>query len=124
MTQLIINGLYLPQTSNDNYSCYPTALGTQIEMISGRIVEEVRGVVQVINYSFDCMDNTTYTQLMQHLRSNEPITVVYLPDDSTAMKSSKFLCTAKPMPTFAFDVDGKAVWHNVSFTLREVNPHA
>lgn len=123
MTQLIINGLYLPQTSNDNYSCYPTALGTQIEMISGRIIEEVRGTVQVINYSYDCMSDATYKELLRHLRSKEAMTVVYLPDDSSAMASSKFLCTAKPMPTFAFDVDGRAVWHNVSFTLREVSPH-
>jgi len=123
MTQLIINNLYLPQTSNDNYSCYPETLGTQIEMISGRIVEEIRGTVQTINYSYDCMDATTYTTLLGHLRSKEALNVVYLPDDSNTMKSSKFICTAKPAPTFAFDKDGTAVWHNVSFTLREVRPN-
>lgn len=122
MTQLIINGTYLPRTSRDKYKCYPQALTTQVEMISGRLVEEVRGTVQIVEYSYDKMDNATYTALLTALRGNN-ISVTYLPDDSDTMRAGTFLCTSKPTPTFAFEIGGKAMWHNVSFVLREVKPH-
>ncbi|MBU5627703.1 hypothetical protein KQI82_12365 [Oscillibacter sp. MSJ-2] len=123
MTQLICGGVRLPQTSHDNYKCYPSQLGKQIEMISGRIVTEVRGTVQIIEYSYDKMPDEIYTALLAVLRSKQAFPVVYLPDDSDVMMSSQFICTAFPTPTFAFDVSGKAVWHNTAFTLREVAPH-
>lgn len=92
-------------------------------MIDGTLTFEVRGTVQIIEYSYDKMDNGTYLALLAVLRSKSAFTVVYLPDDSDTMISSKFICTTQPTPAFAFDVGGKAVWHNVSFVCREVTPH-
>ena len=123
MIQLIINGIYLPQTSNDKYSSRPKQLGEQIEMISGRIVTEVRGTVQIITYSYDKMPDDTYRALLAALRSETAIPVAYLPDDSDTLATGNFICTEKPTPTFAFAKNGGAVWHNVTFTLREVRPH-
>ena len=40
MTQLIINGIYLPETSKDKYQCYPGELSVNVQMISGRTVQE------------------------------------------------------------------------------------
>ncbi len=122
MTQLILNGTRLPQTSNDKYSSRPEQLGEQIEMISGRIVTEIRGIVQVISYSYDKMPDDTYRALLTALRSQAAIDVVYLPDDSDTMATGKFICTEFPTPTFAFAKGSKAVWHNVAFTLRQVKP--
>lgn len=123
MTQLIVNGTYLPQTSHDNYSSRPERLGEQLEMISGRMVTEIRGIVQVISYSYDKMPDDTYRALLAALRSQVAIDVTYLPDDSDTMKTGKFICTEFPTPTFAFAKNGAAVWHNTSFKIREVNPH-
>ena len=123
MTQLIINGLHLPKTSGDKYKCYPTKLTEQLEMISGRVVTEIRGTVQVIEYSYDYMPNEKYQALLADLRSNPPITVTYLPDNSTTMVTSDFMVTSYPTPTFAFAKGNKPYWHNVSFALREVKPH-
>lgn len=123
MTQLILNGTRLPETSNDKYSSHPEQLGEQLPMISGRIVTEIRGIVQVISYSYDKMPDDIYKALLAALRSNMAIDVTYLPDDSDTMRTGKFICTQQPMPTFAFSLDGKAVWHNVSFSIREVKPH-
>jgi hypothetical protein len=123
LTQIILNGTYLPQTSNDKYSSRPEQLGERIEMISGRMVTEIRGVVQVIHYSYDKMPDATYRALLTALRSQAAMTVTYLPDDSDTMATGKFICTEFPTPTFAFAKNGKAVWHNVAFTLREVKPH-
>lgn len=121
--QLIVGGVYLPQTSNDKYKCYPMQLGTQLEMVSGRMVTEIRGNVQMIEYSYDKMPDATYRALVRALRQSNSINVVYLPDDSDTMVSSKFICTTFPTPSFAFGDGGKAVWHGVAFALREVKPH-
>jgi hypothetical protein len=122
MTQLIINSAVLPQTSHDKYKCYPQDLTEQIEMVSGRCVQEVRGTVQIVEWSYDKMTDEAYKAILSALRGGEA-SVTYLPDDSDTMRTSKFICTEYPAPTFAFSHDGKAVWHNVAFKLREARPH-
>ena len=52
-TQIIVNGLKLPFTSRDKYSCPEEILREQITMISGRMVEEVRGKIWRPSYSYD-----------------------------------------------------------------------
>ena len=37
--------------------------------------------------------------------------------------TSTFLVESITSPTFAFEADGKAVWHNLGFTIREEEPH-
>lgn len=122
MTQLIINGAVLPKTSGDKYKCYPTKLAEQLEMISGRVVTEIRGTVQVIEYSYDYMPDTQYKALLTALRSKPPLTVTYLPDDSSDMRTSDFIVTSYPTPTFAFAKGDKPYWHNISFSLRQIKP--
>lgn len=124
MTQLIVGGVALPQTSNDKYSCYPDELKTQIDMISGRRVQEIRGTVQKISYSYDTLETSVWRSLAAVLRSGTSFSVQYLPDDSDSMVSSSFLVESFTPPTFGFARDGRGVWHDIAFTLREVRPHA
>ena len=125
MTQLILNNsVYLPETSRDKYKCYPSLLGTQVDMISGRRVLEVRGWVQVIEYEYDYMGDSLMRQVLAVLRSGQSFPVAYLPDNSDTLAVSTFLTQDFPQPTFAFSKAGVPYWHNVSFTLREVKPHA
>ncbi|MFR0798475.1 hypothetical protein [Alistipes sp.] len=123
MTQLIIDGIFLPETSRDKYQCYPGELSVNVEMISGRMVREVRGHVQYIVWSYDYMGNELWRQLSQVLRSNASFTVAYLPDDGDELVSGEFLVESITQPTFAFSRGGVGLWHNVGFTLREVRPH-
>lgn len=123
MIQLIINGVYLPKTSHDRYQCYPKELSVSLEMISGRMVREVRGHVWAISYSYDYMGNELWRRLAAELRAGKPLTVQYLPDNSDSMSSGVFLVESITNPTFAFSKDGVGYWHNVGFTLREVKPH-
>lgn len=123
MVQLIVGGVALPQTSNDKYSCYPDLLASQVDMISGRRVQEVRGNVQKISYAYDTLDNETWIALQAVLRSGLAFNVSYLPDNSNEMISSLFLTESISPPKFGFARNNKAVWHNISFTLREVKPH-
>lgn len=123
MTQLIINGIVLPETSGGKYKCYEGTLSDQIEMISGRVVTEVRGHVQYIEYSYDYMGNELVRQLLAALRAGTALTVKYLPDSGDDMKTSTFICEDLTPPVFAFSRSGKPYWHDISFTLREVRPH-
>lgn len=125
ITQLILNGqVTLPQTSWDKYRCYPSILNQQVEMISGRMVEEVRGIVQMIEYSYDYMGNDLMRSVLGILRSGTSFPVAYLPDEGDELVSGICLCTSITQPTFAFSRGGVPYWHNFAFTLREVRPHA
>ena len=124
MTQLILNNsIYLPQTSRDKYRCYPTELGTKVDMINGRRVFEIRGSVWTIEYEYDYMGNELMRQVNAVLRSGQSFPAIFLPDNSDEMSSSTFLTQSFPTPTFAFSRGGVGLWHNVSFVLREVQPH-
>ena len=108
MTQLIINGIYLPETSRDKYQCYPGELSVNVQMIT---------------WSYDYMGNALWRQLAAVLRSGKAFPVVYLPDDSDTMATGTFLVESMTQPTYAFSRNGVGLWHNVGFTLREVTPH-
>ena len=123
MTQLIVGGVILPQTSTDKYQCSPEELATTVDMISGRRVKEIRGTVQMISWSYDYMGDELWRELQAVLRSGTSFQVAYLPDDGEELRTGIFLTASLTPPTFGFSVNGKALWHNVAFTLREVKPH-
>lgn len=124
MVQLIINGIYLPETSRNRYACYPVLLSESVAMISGRVVQEVRGTVQKIHYEYDYMGNDLCRQLLAVLRTGKPVSVAYLPDEGNEMRTGDFPVESLTNPTFAFSKRGVPYWHNLAFTLREVSPHA
>lgn len=124
MTQIIFpGGLALPQTSGDKYRCYEGDLSQRLEMISGRIVEEVRGKVYFAEYAYDYMGNEMMRRVLAVLRGG-PFEAAVLPDHQDTMVSSRFLCTELTNPSFAFSKRGEPYWHSFSFKMREVSPHA
>ncbi len=123
MIQLILNGTILPETSKNKYRCYPSELSQKIDMISGRRVSEVRGNVQVIEWSYDYMGLELCNTVLGILRSGKPISVGYLPDTGTELVTSDFWVESLTPPTFAFSKNGTPYWHNITFKLREVKPH-
>ena len=93
-------------------------------MISGRMVEEVRGTVQRISWSSDYLEPDIKDAILAALRGGKALSVTYLPDTGE-MASGIFLVESITPPTFLFsDTDGTPVWHGLGFTLREVSPHA
>ncbi|MCI9348593.1 MAG: hypothetical protein HFF83_05105 [Oscillibacter sp.] len=123
-SQIILQGgVALPQASRGNYRCYETLLSEQVEMISGRIVEEVRGKVWCVEYAYDFMGTELTRQVLSILRRGGPIEAAVLPDSDGKMISSRFLVASLTPPVFAFRKNGVPCWHNLAFTLREVNPH-
>lgn len=125
MIQLILNGqVELPQTSKDKYRCYPADLSQQLDMISGRRVQEERGKVQMIEYSYDYMGNALMRAVLGILRSGTSFPVAYLPDEGDELVTGMFLTESITQPTFAFSRNGVPYWHLFGFTLREVKPHS
>lgn len=123
INQLILNGILLPRSSHDRYSCWEENLSVQVDMISGRRVIESRGKVWKASYQFDTMGNEKLRQVLAVLRSGAPFLATVLPDISDETVTSTFLVESITQPTFAFEADGKAVWHNLGFTIREEEPH-
>ena len=105
--QLILNGILLPESSKDRFSCWV----------------ETRGKIWKASYSFDYMGNEKLRQVLAVLRSGGPFLASVLPDNSDEMVSSYFLLDSITQPTFAFSKGGVGLWHNLAFTLREVEPH-
>ena len=123
MIQLILNGVVLPETSRSKYRCYPSELSQKVDMISGRRVSEVRGNVQVIEWSYDYMGLELGNTVLNILRSGKPIDAGYLPDAGTDLASGQFWVESLTPPSFAFSRSGTPYWHNIAFVLREVKPH-
>lgn len=124
MIQLIIDEIAMPEVSKNRYRCAPQELSQSIEMISGRMVKEVRGYVQVIQAQYSYIDKTTWERLAPVLRSKKSFTVAYLPDDGTELVTGTFLVSSITDPTFSFSANGVPYWTGLGFTLREVKPHA
>ena len=54
--QLILDGVYLPESKYDKFSCWEEPLVVTVDMISGRRVQEIRGgKVWKATYAFDSM---------------------------------------------------------------------
>lgn len=128
--QIILNNqIYLPRRSNDNYACWEEELAELLVMTSGRMVKELRNQgkrykVWKAKCTYDALDEATYRAALAVLRSGETIQASVLPDNSDEMVASTFHVESLTPATFAFEKNGKAVWHGLAFQLREVNPHA
>lgn len=127
MTQIILDGVLLPETSKDKYSCAPEDLSVQTTMISGRVTIETRGSVWVASYSYDYMGEELQRRALRVLRSGKPFLASVLPDNDDELITSIFIVTALERPSMAFSRrqgdKEKAFWHRLAFTLREERPH-
>ena len=121
---LIVDEIAVPEPDFDGYHAYEDTLLDQVPMISGRIVEEVRGTVWRIDYTSGRMSDSLTRQLLAVLRARGGKTWAFLPDNEDALLSSTFLVESLTPPTLAFFDGSKPVWTGLSFSLREVKPHA
>lgn len=125
-TQIILDGEALPYTGRDKYACYEGDLSKLLTMQAGNMVREVpsKSKVWMVRYSYDYMGNEQCRRVLAILRRTGAISAAVLPDNSDQMITSQFFVTQLTNPTFAFAKNGVGLWHNLSFTLREVRPHA
>jgi len=122
MTQLILNGTYMPYSSNGNYYCHEEPLYKQLTMISGRVVTEMRGKVWTAHYEYDHLPDDIWRAISPALIAKTPVPCAMISDTSDEMVTATMICTDMSYPKFAFDSGGKAMWHDIAFTLREERP--
>ena len=121
---LIVNDILAPEADFDGYRAWEDTLREQIPMISGRLVEEVRGKVWRINYTSSRMSDSETRRLLAALRAKGSKTVAFLPDNGDELIPSTFLVESLTPPALAFFDGAEPVWTGLSFSLREVKPHA
>jgi hypothetical protein len=136
MTQLILdmggNAVTMPESKKGGYRVARAPLSVNVEMISGRMVRELRGNVWVIAYQYGWFDDETKNKVIESCEKGrrEPIRCSFLPPDSNEMIVSEFFVTDFAYPTFFWSrktlENGEKIdvpmWGNFSVELREVKP--
>ena len=134
MTQLILNSredpVILPEASRERYSAAPVPLSEEVEMISGRLVRELRGTVWQVAYEYNYFKQAMKDRVLAASRKGrrEPIWCDFLPPESEGeLLSSRFWVMTFQEPKFYWSrgVNGVSVpyWGGFSLTLREVKPN-
>lgn len=132
MTQLILDStgvnIALPESRQGGYKCYKEPLGEEIEMISGRVVREIRGSLWICEYEYEYLPDVIMKKVLQACEKGrrEPITCSFLTHDG--ILTSRFYVNELQRPEYIFarvNAEGVAVpvWSNMFFSLREVKPN-
>lgn len=133
MTQLILdttgNAVILPESQKGGYNAQFTPLSEDVEMVTGRLVRELRGNVWVLSYQYGYFTDEMKNQVISACEKGKrtPITCDFLsPDSDNALSRSLFWVTSFNYPKFFWsrDNNGKTIplWGDFSLTLREVEP--
>lgn len=133
LPQLILDtdgtNLILPESRKGGYTAELSPLSEDVEMVTGRLVRELRGNVWIIGYQYGYFPDEMKNRVISVCRKGQrtPITCAFLPPDSDGTLSrSLFWVTKFTYPKFYWSRDdhGKPVplWGDFSLTLREVEP--
>lgn len=116
----------MPEVKDGAFSCYPDMLRQNVEMISGRIVTEIRGTIYRVqaDYSEYYFTSDFWVPLSGILRSGASFVCAVLPDDATDPVTTTMMVESITPPSFRFGRNGVPYWTGLKLTLREVTPHA
>lgn len=129
MTQLIIDGVVLPESKGGTYTAQKQPLYTEVQMASGRLVRELRGSAWVITYQYgffnDQMKNSVIAACEKGI--NTPIRCGFLQQESAGeLTYSDFFVTSFSRPKFMWSRQAKGntvpLWGDFVLELREVRP--
>lgn len=130
MTQLVLDvagmAVALPESIKGGYAVYEEDLTVEVEMISGRLVKELRGTVWRVNYQYGFFNDADRARVITACRKGrrEPILCSFLPPEGGEMQTSTFFVTEFTEPKFMWSREGAPLWADFSVSLREVRPHA
>ena len=134
MTQLILDGIVLPESIKDTYKAWREILSTEVQMISGRVVRENRGFVWCIEYQHGYFDDETRNALIAACEKGRtrPITCGFMTQEGgNILTYSDFFVKKFERPKFFWSTEvaqgdifvPKPMWADFSVNLREVRPH-
>lgn len=130
MTQLILDGVVLPESQKGGYTVEKTSLDVEVQMVTGRIVRELRGKVWTVKYQYGYFDDETKNRVIAACEKGQttPITCGFLPQESNGeLIYSNFFVTNFKRPKFAWSRNASSgkivpVWGDFNIELREVAP--
>jgi hypothetical protein len=133
LIQLILdtggNNIVLPESRNGGYYPRKEPLSQEVQMISGRLVKELRGNVWVISYQYGYFNDDTRKKLIESCEKGRrtPITCAFLPQEGDELLTKNFFVTDYKRPKFQWSRlagEDKTVplWADFSVELREVKP--
>jgi hypothetical protein len=128
-----INGncIVLPESRKGGYNVRRDELSQEVQMISGRMVKELRGTVWRISYQYGYFNESDVKKLIDSCEKGRktPILCAFLTQDSETLTRS-FFVEDYTRPKFHWSrivtEDGEEttvpVWADFSLELREVKP--
>lgn len=136
MTQIIFDmenvAMALPESQKDGYHIARVPLSVDVQMISGRMVREVRGFVYEVSYQYGYFNEEDKNKLIESCERGavSPIRCAVLAPNNVDLITSNFFVTGFTYPKFFWsrkvNADGTEtdvpMWGDFSFTLREVEP--
>lgn len=139
MTQLILDmdggGVVLPESRKGGYTVQRDCLAAELQMVTGRVVRELRGSVWVISYQYGYLDGGLKDRVIAACEKGQrgPIRCGFLTQESAgALTYADFFVTGFQRPKFMWSRGGWSagqrtavpMWADFSLDLREVKPHA
>lgn len=130
MTQLILNDIVLPESVKGGYKVELIPLSVDVEMVTGRLIRELRGNVWQISYQYGYFDDETKNKVIEacELGRSVPISCGFLTQESAnELKYSNFFVTSFTRPKFMWsrnkpEVGAVPLWGDFRIELREVSP--
>lgn len=130
MIQLVLDGIEMPESRDGGYVVDKKMLSVDVEMITGRMVRELRGNVWTIKYQYGYFDTDMRNRVIAACEKGqkEPITCGFLPQTSAGeLTYSQFFVTNFKRPVFMWgkkQSNGTTIplWADFSVELREVAP--
>lgn len=138
MTQLILDtggyNIALPESMKQGYEAYLEDMSTELVMVTGRMVSELRGSVWRVKYQYGYFNDETKNNVIAACQKGrrQPIVCRFLPPTSAGpLSTSRFLVVSFQYPKFMWSrmqnngtdqVSAVPVWGDFSMELREVEP--
>ena len=130
ITQLVLDAdglnLALPESHKGGYTASREPQAVDVEMISGRVVRELRGSVVHVSYQYGYFDDEMKTRFLAACEKGRgtPITCGVLFPGSTELVYSRYWVTSIGYPKFMWSRDGTPLWADFRVELQEVEPSA
>lgn len=133
ITQLILDtggdAVALPESRKGGYIAQLMPLSVDVEMISGRLVRELRGNVWVLEYQYSYLREDMKNRVIAACEKGKrtPVECDFpTPDSGGALRHSLFWVTSFTYPKFYWGKNGCgaliSLWGDFSLKLREVKP--
>ena len=121
---LMIDGIQIEDLVEGDYSAYEQELGKSQRMISGRMVEELRGTVWVVTLNIDAIDAETLATLSAALKGTREHELFFLPSTGgTELETGHFHLAAPGAPTLKSWHGSLPMWQGYALTFEEIDCH-